>query len=46
MGKLAGAILQLVITNAPEGKNVFYVSESISTFQIKQKNSISHEPNK
>lgn len=51
MGKLADAILQLVITNVPEGKNVFYVSESNSTFQTlgkkeKKKKSISCEPNK
>jgi len=32
MGKLAGAILQLVITNAPEGNNVFCASESNYTF--------------
>jgi hypothetical protein len=32
MGKLTDAILQLVITNAPEGKKDFYISESNSTF--------------
>jgi hypothetical protein len=32
MGKVADAILQLVITNAPEGKNIFYASEGNSTF--------------
>jgi len=37
MGKLADVILQLVITNAPEGKSIFYVSESNSTFQTLDK---------
>jgi hypothetical protein len=32
MGNLADAILKMVITNAPEGKKIFYASEGNSTF--------------